>query len=459
MVTYCGTIRPDEDGFVAACKTHPYDHQIKGIPNSCKRRACPECYPDWSEKGSQRFSSVLNGRIREIVPKELQERLCRALENQPLEPGPEDGALVKEIHSILEAGDKWLPRHVVFSPPLKVIAHLVDRTEKALVKKGINIQEDAYRYRDEFYRVFHKKYRRKLDQVIRLAGLTAYAEITHDIRLKKEKETDKADRQMDANRYRAVLDRQDWRYNVRFSPHSHTAGWGRLMDAETFHRVTQGWIYINYGTVYNAEGLARYLLSHAPDNPGLHSIRYGGELNPSKMCVEGEIKIPEFPPCEDCLKEGTPRNKAEMVLAKLGSVEYVKDSNHRSSIASWEFSEDGVSNRPYRITKVIQVYRRRPPPPSTWEIQDILNRILQERRDTCTQALLSDEAREEHERLEKLERKERERIRQAALWVPRSAWVKMNREDRDLHKWRQWYSPEEFAAAPASEKVKTFEWV
>lgn len=483
QVTYCGTIRPDENGNVAACKSKPYEHKIKGIPNTCKRRACPECYPDWSSKGGQRLSSILNGHVREIIPDSLKERLCVALEAMPQEPGPEDGKLVKEIHAILDAGDQWLPRHVVFSPDVKTIAGMVLRTERALQKRGINIRERTQRYRNEFHKVFMKKYRRKLDQVIRLAGLIGYAEITHDIRLNKKKEADKADRQMDTNRYRAALDQPTWRGDVHFSPHSHTAGWGYLMNADEFHKRT-GWVYVNYGTVYSALGLANYLLSHAPDNPGLHSIRYCGILNPSQMSIEGEIKIPEFPPCEECIAEGKSKNKAEMVIAKLATVEYVRDEKHRTQIASWEFADGGISERPYRITKIIQVYRRRPPQPprppdpnrnttvpwtwvGSWQIaiKEMENSILQNDRAAHVLEWLRYNAKEaldreeERVRMTELERKERERIRQAQLWVPRDSWIRMSPEDQAQHKWRQWYSVEEYAAAPAADKVLTFEWV
>jgi|GEM_PF-3158695 len=448
-VTYCGTIRPDENGNVAACKRKPYEHRIKGIPNACKRRAWPECWPEWAKKGGQRFSSVLNGYIREIIPNPLKERLCKALEHSASEPGNEDPLQVQEIRKILDDGDRWLPRHVVFSPDFKTIARLILHSENALEKKGIDIKENPWRYRNEFYKVFMKKYRRAADQVIRLAGLTAYAEITHDIRLKKNKESDKADRRQDMNRYREILDQRDWRYNTRFSPHSHAAGWGLLMNSEEFHKRT-GWIYVNYGTVFNAAGLAKYLLSHAPDNPGLHSIRYGGDLNPSKMSLEGEIKIPEFPPCEDCLEEGTPRNKAELVIAKLASVEYVKVKDNKTQIASWEFTEEGISSKPYRITKIIQVYRRRSPavdPRSPVRIQDPIP------------PWLSEEERQDRERLLRLQRKERERIQMAQVWLPLSAWIKLGKEDQARYKWRQYYSEEEYAAAPAVEKVLTFEWI
>ena len=452
-VTYCGTIRPDEGGNVAACKAKPYEHMIKGIPNTCKRRACPECWPEWAKKGGQRFSSILNGHIREIIPDQLKERLCKALEGIVAEPAPDDTRQVREIHEILEVGDRWLPRHVVFSPDLKTIARLIQRTEKALEKRGINIQDKPWLHRNEFYKVFNKKYRHKLDKVIRFAGIIAYAEITHDIRLKKNKEADKADRHQDVNRYREVLDRHDWRYNLRFSLHSHTAGWGSLMNADTFHKKT-GWVYINYGTVYNAAGLAKYLLSHAPDNPGLHSIRYGGDLNPSKMSIEGEIKIPEFPPCEDCLEEGIERKKAEMVIAKLAGVEYTRDTKNKSQIVSWEFTEDGLTSKPYRTTKIIQVYRRRPvKPPCRISASPAVGPL------DPIPPWISDEDRQERERLAKLQRKERDRIARSQQWFPWSSWMTLDLEARACFKWRRYYSPEEYTAASAAEKVLTFEWV
>lgn len=468
-ITYCGTIRPDAGGNVAACKNKPYEHQIKGLPNSCKRRACPECWPDWSKKGSQRASGKLNGRIREIIPKTLQDRLCEALEAS--QTMSEDQVKVL-VDAVLDDADRWLPRHIVFSPDIKEIARLIKRTERALEKMGIDTTKDPWKYRDLFHKKFHQKYRRKLDQVMKIAGLDGGMEISHDIRLKKDKDARKADRDLDANRYRAILNLPGWRYNVHFSPHSHTAAWGFLMDATQFHKLT-GWIYVNYGTVYNAAGLVNYLLSHAPDNPGLHSIRYFGDLNPAFMQVEGEIKIPEFPPCEECLADGIPREKAEMVIAKLASVEYQKGPDNRTHVNAWEFMDGGISERPYRTTKIIQVFRRRP-----------ALRLLPEKvrdpggpgRDKIP-SWISDEDRQERERLQQLQKKEWERIRKAEQWLPWAEWdryltdQKKAREKEDLkkvrfiqdvldrHKWRRWYSVEEYAAAGAAEKVLTWDWI
>lgn len=445
-VTYCGTIRPDADGNVAACKTKPYEHQIKGLPNSCKRRACPECWPDWSKKGAQRASSKLNGRVREILPQTVQDRLCKVLEASQ---GMEDRLVKEAIDQMMDDVDRYLPRHIVFSPDMKEIARLVRRTERAMVRQGIDITRDTWKYRDIFHKIFHKKYRRKLDQVIRIAGLTGGMEISHDIRLKKDKEARKADRDQDINRYREILDQPGWRYNVKFSPHSHTAAWGFLMNADTFHKLT-GWVYVNYGTVYNAGGLTRYLLSHAPDNPGLHTVRYFGDLNPAYMVVEGEIRIPEFPPCEECLAAGVPRKDAEMVIAKLASVEYVKGEDRKTRISSWEFLDDGLSQKPYRTTKIIQVFRRKPPDPG---------RACRSPPRDPIPSWLTEEQRAERRRLEILQKKERDRIRRANQWIRRAAWDQLDQDGRDRHKWRQYYSIEEYAAATAAEKVLTWEWI
>lgn len=450
-VSYCGTIRPDAGGNVAACKTKPYEHEIKGLPNSCKRRGCPECYPHWSSKASQRVTSVLNGSILLRLPGALRQDLQELLQRNM---NCEDLRDIPAINELLERSDRYLPRHIVISPDNTTIARLIERTENALVKQWGDIEKDSWRYRNEFHKVFEKKYRRKLDQVCRDLGLTGYVDIGHDIRLKNNKETAKADKQQDIQRYRNVLDRPDWRYNVKFSPHSHLMAFGHLINAEEYNKRKTGWIYINYGTVYSAGGLTKYLLSHAPDTEGVHSVRYCGDLNPTRQAVEGEIKIPIFPKCQECLEEGRPARESEMVIAKLEDVEYKREADRKgdrptTKIVSWQFTEGGLSSKPYRTTQEYRVYRIKPPDPPFRKKHD----------EDPLPPWTSPEEREEQLRLRALLRKERERIRKAQLWIPRAAWVNLPEHEKDRFKWRHFYNQEELAAATAAERVLMFVWV
>jgi hypothetical protein len=443
-VTYCGTCRADEGGMVGACRNKPYGHAIKGIPNTCKRRACPECYVEWSKKAAQRVSSTCNGYVRMNVPKALQERVYQALAGLPENEDPADR------ERLLKAAEIYLPRHVMISPPASVVAALVQRTIKDWERKfGSRDGPNAWRYANEFYSIFLKKYRRKVDQVIRLAGLYAYEEVTHDIRLKSKKDDRKADRQMDANRYREVLDLPCWRAGVNFSPHSHMIGWGPLMPAERFEKESDGWIYVNFGTVTNAAGLVKYLLSHAPDVQGKHSIRPCGALNPSRLAVVGEVKVPREVYCEECVEEGIELKNAVMVLARLKSVEYHRDKDKHSHLVSWEFT-DAPTGKPYRTTTTIQVYRpvdpadrkRRPPDPPP--------RIA---------PWLSEEEKAEQLRLWQLQKAERDRLRRVAQWLPWKDWIRLAPEERHRYRWRWYISPEHYAELTNREKMRFHEWV
>jgi hypothetical protein len=466
-ITYCGTSRPDAEGNVAACANNPYGHEIVGLPNTCKRRGCPECYPHWSGKAAKRVSQTINGYLLATVPETLKTALKDALAG--LSKGntsPDEWKQLAEIQGVLDRASSHLARHIVISPPREAIVDIVQRTESALVKRGIDIEKNSIRYRNEFHRVFMKKYRRKLDRIARSAGLYAAIEVTHNIRLKSDKESMKADLRCSSNRYREVLDQPGWRNGVKFSPHSHLMAWGFLEEADKFHERTGGWIYKNLGEITNASGLTEYLLSHAPDIEGIHSYRLCGNLK--NYCVEGEIKIPVFPKCKECIEGGKPSEHAGMVLAKLASVEYRRDENRHNQLISWEFKENGLSSKPYRTTQIIQVYRRKSehqlkpgtaadPPPKI-------------------PAWISQEEKDWRLREWQLTRKERARERKAAAWVPWSDWDLLTKardlavKDGDLKKvhdidermactkWRKYFSQEEYADASVDWQVRMFEW-
>jgi len=447
-VSYCGTIRPDEDGNVAACSNKPYSHQIIGLPNSCKRRGCPECSPDWSQKGARRVQQSVNGYILATVPEPVKEALCEALQGLSGTEAPDEWKQLDQIQDVLDLAYRYLSRHIVISPPREVVAAIVERTERDLEKKGIDLEKDHIRYRNEFHRIFMKKYRRKLDQIARIAGLHAYVDVDHNIRLKKDRDSDNADQTLDKNRYRNILITSRWRHRVVFSPHSHLMAWGYLPPVEEFYEQTGGWIYKNLGVVTSVAGLTDYLLSHAPDIQGMHGYRPCGDLKNYR--VQGEIKIPLFRKCLECLEEGKAAKDAGMVLAKLQSVEYQRDEHRQNKLISWEF-KGGLSQKPYRTTEIIPIYERKPqaklkpgaatadPPPriAPW---------------------LSEEEKETKLREWKLLKNERERIRKANLWMPYASWEKLHYDERQRFKWRKSFSQEEYAAAGPDWQVKMFEW-
>lgn len=447
-VSYCGTIRPDENGLVAACSNKPYDHQIVGIPNSCKRRGCPECSPDWSHMASKRVQQSVNGYILATVPEQMKKGLLEALAGLSGEAPPDEWKQLDQIQDILTQAYRYLSRHIVISPSREAVAAIVERTERTLKKNGINIDKDHIRYRNEFHRVFMKKYRRKLDQVVRAAGIDAYIDVDHNIRLKDFRESVIADREYDKNRYREVLTTPHWRHQVRFSPHSHLMAWGYLIPVKEFYERTGGWVYKNLGVVSSVAGLSDYLLSHAPDIAGMHSYRTGGNLKNYR--VQGEIKIPVFRKCLECIEEGKAVKDAGMVLAKLQSVEYKRDKDRQNKMISWEF-QGGLSDKPYRTTEIIQVYDLKPPgqrkpgtpgedPPPT------------------IGAWISEEDRERQLCEWRLLKKERERIRRSNLWMSFAQWEKLPAAERQRFKWRKYFSQESYAEAGPEWLIKMFEW-
>jgi hypothetical protein len=447
-VTYCGTVRPDRDGFVAACNNKPYDHQIIGLPNSCKRRGCPECSRDWAQKAARRVQQTINGYILATIPKTLQESLCEALGSISGTEAPDEWKQYDMIQDVVDLASRYLSRHIVISPPRHVVAAIVERTEKYLRKKGVDLETDHIRYRNEFHRVFMKKYRRKVDRIARAAGLTAYIDVDHNIRLKHDADADRADRVLDKNRYRSILVTSRWRHRVRFSPHSHMMAWGYLPPADEFEQVTGGWIYKNLGVVSSVGGLTDYLLSHAPDIQGMHSYRPGGDLKNYR--VQGEIKIPIFRKCLECLEEGTAAKDAGMVLAKLQSVEYQRDEHRRNHLISWEF-KGAISQKPYRTTEVIPIYERKPP-------AQLKPGTAAEDPPPTIAAWLSDEERERQLWEWKMLKKERERIRRANQWLTYAQWEKLPPDERQRFRWRKYFTLEEYAAAGPDWQVKMFEW-
>jgi hypothetical protein len=167
--------------------------------------------------------------------------------------------------------------------------------------------------------------------------------------------------------------------------------------------------------------------------------------------IQGEIKIPIFRKCQECIEEGKPPESAGMVLAKLKSVEYKRGEDRQNKIIAWEFKDNGLSQKPYRTTEIIPVYTRKPPDqrkPGT----------AAEDPPPTIAAWLSEEERERQLRAWTLLKKERERIRKENQWVSYSQWEQMPAEDRQRFKWRKYFTPENYATAGIDWQVRMFEW-
>ena len=308
----CGTVKSG-----GACNNHPNTHKPILVPCHCKRRGCPVCWPDWAERAGTRVRDTLEGYLTARHGREASHTL----------QGP--------------VRDAMLPRHVTFSPGPALV--------RALVREVVEEITDPA----DFHPVLLKKYRKMANRIALDAGVTAGVLMTHDIRLRKDRDADRADRAMATDRYRAVLNHPDWRRRVKYSPHTHGLVTGRLENARDFFNRT-GWIYRMIDTVHTPENLVRYLLSHAPDHPGVHSVSYIGEMAPENLIKVRENRIRDTPICEECVAAGILPSAAHRVVGVLlpGSVRCEHDDDPemrllrgRGPPVAWEW--DRLTDRPF----------------------------------------------------------------------------------------------------------------
>jgi hypothetical protein len=328
----CGRFKPLGDDTAGACPNHPNEHKPYVLPIGCKRRDCPEDYTRWSHQQARRLSNVVNGYLNAKFRNQLT-----------LIPG---------------FVPRYLPDHISIHPPRRLVVELVRRAEKSLKKKGILLTD--YHVGIEFHRIFQKKYRYEEKKALTILGMHACSIIYHSIRLKRDDDAAdiKSDSQHDTGRYRAVLDKKNWRDGVIFSPHSHIITDGSfLMNANEFYEKTDGWTYRNHREISDIENLAKYLLSHADATPGCHSIRHLGDYQ--KLNREGTYKVDTFVPCPECLKEGIPESEATYVVGKLINIEYDRDKNNRTRPVTWDWGEI-YGKRYVKRTRIIPIFRLRP---------------------------------------------------------------------------------------------------
>jgi hypothetical protein len=220
-----------------------------------------------------------------------------------------------------------------------------------------------------FDRVFWAKFGPIARRMARDVGITSGLVIPHDFRLADEDDDEirRGDGRYVA-RYRAIMDRPDWQDHIKFWPHIHVIGWGRLEDASAFYERT-GWTYRMHGVARNPAGLAYALLSHAVCIPGSKAYVPIGEMHSSKMACVTEYRYSEPILCSECLEEGRPETESRRVIAALLPTEdggYALRCEHdgdlgerlrrrgRGSPVSWSFAK--ISNFTYRRVKRRRVF-------------------------------------------------------------------------------------------------------
>jgi hypothetical protein len=329
---YCGTFRSS----VAACDHKPGEHKPLLIPRSCKSQQCPECWETWAEERAGSMADSLNGYMSLKYGWVQKHRKGFSVE-------------------------RAYPRHSSFHLSLDLI--------KRLILDTLDELGDLEDYpMGTFDRVFWSKCGPIARGVALDAGITAAIVINHDFRLADEDDGEiRRGEGRYVARYRAIMDRPDWQDHIKFYPHIHVIGWGRLEDAAAFHKRT-GWTYRMHGVARNPAGLAYALLSHAVCIPGSKAYVPIGEMHSSKMACVKEYRYSEPILCSECLEEGRNEAESRRVIATLlpdslrcehdGDLGERLKRRGRGSPVSWSF--ESISNFTYRrvVSRRVFAWRR-----------------------------------------------------------------------------------------------------
>jgi len=320
----CGTVQ----ALAGLCNNKPGEHRPVLIPFTCGRRACPECWPIWADRGGHRVRDMTNGYL--------------TARYGPVQEIPRD-----QLRYLL-------PRHVSWHPPREVLEDLVGEVLEEITDLA------------QFQTVFHLKFRRLAQEVILGAGALGGIYIPHDIRLRKDRAATRADNELDTDRYRAVLDRADWREHVKYWPHAHGLIFGMLETAPSFQKRT-GWTYRVHRVVQDPDALVHYLLSHsiAPETKQ-HVIIPFGDLK--RLDKTGEHRCRRHVLCDECIDEGRPEDQAVRVMGRIlpGSLYFEHDlkpearlRHGRGELQAWGV-EDLTDKHFVRVHRV-GVFRLRAP--------------------------------------------------------------------------------------------------
>ena len=380
----CGRKLPFGDDSAGACQIEPDKHKPLLLPIGCSRRECPEDWIRWAHKAGRRISNTVNGY--------LNARLREARETNP------------------DFNLRYLPDHISIHPPKDLVIKLVEKTLAVLEKKGI-LQTD-YMASKEFHKIFLKKYQAQEKKAIDLLGLKACVSVNHPIRLKQFEEEDTADVNQDTNRYRRVLDHEDWDECIVFAPHSHIITDGSyLPSAQEFYDKTKGWTYRNHREISDIERLVEYLVSHASAVPGKHTIRYLGEYQ-WRLSVEGTIKVDTFIPCPECLANNVKPSDCTYVVGKIGDINYERDDDGHNQMVSWNWLE--IYEKHFiKRARIIPVFRLLKPGEKRVPI---------------------------------------ERLHGKPLEIEYYSWIKLKDNQKKVCRWIKHYSTEEWQALPDNEK-------
>lgn len=311
----------------AACNNKPHKHKPVLIPHNCGRRTCPDCWTTWADRAADRGVDVLNGYIT-----------ARYGSAQKALPGMEI--------------DRMLPRHVSFHPPRQVIDALVREVDRVIVSPR------------DFQTEFLKRLRQLATRIIEEAGGVAGVMVPHEIRLKSDRDNQEADYTSNTNRYRKVLNRDDWQEHVKYYPHVHVLLFGSLENSKDFNERT-GWTYRMHRVAHEPRDALYYLLSHASAAHGVNAVTYFGACAPRKLRKVHEYRCRVPLVCDECIKEGIDKEHAYRVLARVlpGSLVFENDQDQEKQLhrgrgepVKWMF-EGEPSSRHYVKVRKVGIYR------------------------------------------------------------------------------------------------------
>jgi len=238
-----------------------------------------------------------------------------------------------------------LPRHIGINP--------TNRQINEMLADVLMECESA----TDVQKAFHIKFRAFCKDLAAQSGLHGGVMIIHDFRLNDEKESFSADQKMDENRYRKVLsDKKNWRASCHFSPHAHIIGFGYLIDKASFIEQT-GCRYDIYNKVTSPVSLIRYLLSHAPDVPGMNAYTFFGGI--TQIEREKQFKVRRPIVCKECIKEGCTPAETGRIIARMDpdTIEYKPSKRRRGrrEMSSWSFED--ITSRAYTRVQYRTIYR------------------------------------------------------------------------------------------------------
>jgi len=243
----CGTVR-----FWQLCSADPSHKGGKPRYNHCDAPGCPECWPYWSRKETDRIAARVEGF--------LQARRDQAdLDN-----------LIPYLHR---------PSHWYLSPP------------PGLVREAIVRSTDTGGIIDLLRKWGREQF-----------PLEGGAVIFHPYRMKKGDD--------EPERWRVVRDLPDWQDHVYFSPHFHIIGYGALFpDLEpedrgpAFFVESQGWRLWKVRDLPKPEDVrkvASYLLSHTFVLAGKNAVSYWGCLSSRYLKCTKAFRHKDDILCPEC---------------------------------------------------------------------------------------------------------------------------------------------------------------